>query len=87
MKGMGFAMIAMELAMTGPMLIDAMSDTAAGVEEKGQAMTSALMSIGTSLLFAAPMFMGMGAVEDRKKRALEQDKEESLGRIFLAEKV
>jgi len=66
MKGMGFAMIAMELAMTGPMLIDAMSDTAAGVEEKGQAMTSALMSIGTSLLFAAPMFMGMGGGGPKK---------------------
>ena len=69
MKGMGFAMIAMELAMTGPMLIDAMSDTAAGVEEKGQAMTSALMSIGTSLLFAAPMFMGMGGGGGGPKKA------------------
>ncbi len=69
MKGMGFAMIGMELAMTGPMLIDAMSDTAAGVEEKGQAMTSALMSIGTSLLFAAPMFMGMGGGGGGPKKA------------------
>ena len=65
MKGMGFAMIAMELAMTGPMLIDAMSNTAAGVEEKGQAMTSALMSLGTSLMFAAPMFMGMGGGDNK----------------------
>ena len=60
MKGMGFAMIAMELMMTGPMLIDAMSSTAEGVEEKGQMMTQALMGLGTSLMFAAPMFMGGG---------------------------
>jgi hypothetical protein len=69
MRSMGFAMIAMELMMTGPMLIEAMSNTAEGVEEKGQLMTQALMGLGTSLMFAAPMLMGGGMGGKKKPMA------------------